>query len=613
MSTSPVAESRRGTRLSISLPIVIHGKDARQKAFREKTHTLIVNQHGAKLLTAQQLVVGAEILVENPGLGSVAKANVVWVSPKRNADGLNEAGVQFLEAQNIWGIEFPPDDWTDQGKTPAVRAAKAAPPARPTPKKSTPAQTPSPALTSEEIATRFLQELHETTDAHARQFSERLDQIVQQIGLQWEMDLRERAGDVRKQELAAIEQQVQASTERLTALQAELEDLKARLAESRISMNAALENVPPPLTAEQIHEKIEADALPVLHQITEGEIAAARERIQAQIQADAGQALPAWKSNLQAERDALVDEARQQIRGALTSALEGLNQKRDAALEEMKRHIQEGTQENTERVVLQLKSKLDETAASHGESLIARLNETARETGERQANLLQTQLDALLVSRLHQAQQHAQSVGESLQNSVENQLRAAADKSSQELQARLQEIADKSVASSSVQVRKQVEESAHAAAEKSLQGWETRLKDMVDKTVSSSSNQMLAQVEEAARGTAERGLQVWQTQLQEIADKAAAASADQIRARVEESARAMADEALQAWQARLQEVADRAAASSADQVQGQINTALSLMGPKLQEMQDRAVNDAVEAFRGKLSQLLGLLPSGTTK
>ena len=85
-------------------------------------------------------------------------------------------------------------------------------------------------MSSEEIATQFLQELHETADAHTRQFRERLDQVVQRIGLELEVDLRERADAAREQEFAAMEQQVLASSERLNALKAEMEELDARLA-----------------------------------------------------------------------------------------------------------------------------------------------------------------------------------------------------------------------------------------------------------------------------------------------------------------------------------------------------------------------------------------------
>ena len=74
----------------------------------------------------------------------------------------------------------------------------------------------------------------------------------------------------------------------------------------------------------------------------------------------------------------------QQIRVAVNSALEALNRNRDEGLKEMKHHIQEEIQANKERVVSQIKSKLDVAAESHGASLIDQLNETVRETGEQQ-------------------------------------------------------------------------------------------------------------------------------------------------------------------------------------------------------------------------------------
>jgi hypothetical protein len=427
------AANRQSTRLSLSLPIVIHGRDAQQKAFRERTLTLVINKHGAKLLTSLQLVIGAEILIENPTLGNVAKANVVWVSAKRDPSGLHEAGVQLAESQNIWGIEFPPDDWTAKGKVQGASAAKESPAPRPAPVESVPAKTPPPTLTREEITTQILQELRETADVQARQFRERLDQLVQRIGLELEIDLRERAGAAKKQEVAAIEQQILAFSEHLSALKAEMEALEARLAQSQESLGAVLDRIPPPLTPEQIHEKIEAEALPLLHLITASGIADAREHIQAQLQADADQALAAWRSNLYSERDSRLEEARQQIVKAVTAALETLHRERDAGLKEMKRHIQEEIQENKERVVLQIKSKLDETAASHGESL----------------------------------------------------------------QARLQDIVNKTVASSSDQIRAQVEESANAAAEKSLQVEQANLQEFADHIAASSSEQVQGQINEA--------------------------------------------------------------------------------------------------------------------
>jgi hypothetical protein len=170
MSDAPAtADGRRSSRLSISLPIVIHGKDVQQKAFRETTQTLIVNRHGAKLVTTHQMAMGAEVLIENPSLGSVAKAKIVWVSGKRNASGLHEVGVQLLDSQNIWGLEFAPDDWTPPEKEQGAPVAKKASASRPAAAEKAPAPTSRSGSTSEEIATQFLQELHETAEAHARQ------------------------------------------------------------------------------------------------------------------------------------------------------------------------------------------------------------------------------------------------------------------------------------------------------------------------------------------------------------------------------------------------------------------------------------------------------------
>ncbi|MGA3323774.1 MAG: hypothetical protein ABSF45_04830 [Terriglobia bacterium] len=691
MDNSPGAETRRSTRLSISIPIVIHGKDAQQKAFKEKTHTLIVNKHGAKLATSHQLAVGTQILIENPTMGSAGEANIVWVSAKRSSQGLHEVGVQLVEAQNIWGLEFPPDDWTNQEKdqgmpaaneaipplpapvenpsaqispralasaakpTPTTRpalvksppvqtpppglasaakpapatrpalvesppaqtsrpgsasAAKPAPATRPAPVEIPPAQTSRPGSASEELATQFLQELHETTDAHARKFRERLDEVVEQVRLQLEMDLRGRAGAAREEEFAAIEQQVLASCERLTALKAEMAELDARLEVTRQGLGATLDSVPPPLTTEQIQEKIEAEALPVLHLITEGGIAAARERFQTEVQADFGKAVAAWRDNLSAERDSIMEEARQQIMAEVNSALEILNRNRDAGLKEMKHYIQEEIQANKERVVSQIKSKLDVAAESHGASLIDQLNETVRETGERQKNLLQTQLDDLLASRLDQAQGHVQSLEANLQERVGDGLRAAGEKITRELQARLQEISDQTVASASDQTRAQIEKSASATAEKSLQAWQARLQEIADQTVASSSDQVRVRVEESANAFAEKSFQDWQTRLQEIADQTIASSSDPIRKQVEESAQVAAENALQEWKARLKDVADLVIDSSSQQMRGHIEEAargtaekgLQAWQTRLQEIADQTLAASSDQIRARVEE-----------
>ena len=92
-----------------------------------------------------------------------------------------------------------------------------------------------------------------------------------------------------------------------------------------------------------------------------------REHFQAQVEADAGQALAAWRTNLYAERDSILEEARRQIVIAMDSALEILNRDRNAGFEEMKQRIQleilankESAASQTQEALSLLRPKLEE-------------------------------------------------------------------------------------------------------------------------------------------------------------------------------------------------------------------------------------------------------------
>ena len=116
-------EGRRSTRLTISIPVVISGVDGDGNDFSEGVRTLVVNKHGGKISTIHRLPLGTEVLIENPALGTEAKAKVVWRDETRTGEELQHVALQLLEAQNIWGISFPPDDWS-------VELREKAPPTR---------------------------------------------------------------------------------------------------------------------------------------------------------------------------------------------------------------------------------------------------------------------------------------------------------------------------------------------------------------------------------------------------------------------------------------------------------------------------------------------------
>lgn len=110
-SGTPVVVGRRSARLSMIVPITIKGTDATGQAFRENTWTIGVNKHGARLATFHPLAVGDQIVVENPVLGRTAKCHVIRVCEKRFPEDPFEIGIELLEAQNVWGVKFPPEDW----------------------------------------------------------------------------------------------------------------------------------------------------------------------------------------------------------------------------------------------------------------------------------------------------------------------------------------------------------------------------------------------------------------------------------------------------------------------------------------------------------------------
>ena len=266
---------------------------------------------------------------------------MLWLSAKRNENGLYEAGVQLAESQNLWGIEFDLDDSVINGKDQGLSMPTDAPTQpRMAAVENPPGKTPPPRATSEQT---HISDCSRTRVRPQRlrpgEFRDRLLRIADQSGAEVERALRERVAAAKREELSSLEQQVLETQERLASMNAELAGLNARIAESQVSLYAALENMGSPLTAEQIQERIETDALSALHLITEGGIVSARERIQAQMQADTRQSLASWRNDLQNTRDSSVEEARLQIMAASTFAVEGFNREREAGLEEIKRRI----------------------------------------------------------------------------------------------------------------------------------------------------------------------------------------------------------------------------------------------------------------------------------
>ena len=110
----PGVVGRRSARLSIIVPITVHGTDSAGQSFKENTWTISVNKHGGRIATFHRLAVDDQVLIENPLLGRSARGRVNRICEKRFAEDPFEVCVELLEAQNVWGVRLPPEDWAKE-------------------------------------------------------------------------------------------------------------------------------------------------------------------------------------------------------------------------------------------------------------------------------------------------------------------------------------------------------------------------------------------------------------------------------------------------------------------------------------------------------------------
>jgi len=260
MSDQRSKQDRRSTRLSISIPVVISGEDAEGKSFSECVRTLIVNKHGGKIATAHRVPIGNEITIENRASGVVAKATVVWLGGNHGQPNLHHVGLQLLEAQNVWGVVFPPEDWSLelQEEEPPAIAEESATTGEPEGTEhnghgedrgavldsidTAAVDARIPSLAGEEIAIRLLQELQESADAYAREFQERMKQLTQRLGLEMEFDLRERLAHSNPVEMNSLEKEIAVLREDLNSSREEIRKLEAKVQQVQASVQVPKES-----------------------------------------------------------------------------------------------------------------------------------------------------------------------------------------------------------------------------------------------------------------------------------------------------------------------------------------------------------------------------------
>jgi hypothetical protein len=98
---------RRTERVLLRIPIEISGQDVKEKGFRERTHTLVINRDGARVALHANVRAGTLVTIKNLQTALIARFRIVGPST-RSLGETPEWGVECLEhGVDFWGISFP--------------------------------------------------------------------------------------------------------------------------------------------------------------------------------------------------------------------------------------------------------------------------------------------------------------------------------------------------------------------------------------------------------------------------------------------------------------------------------------------------------------------------
>lgn len=99
-------ERRRTLRVSLSVPVVVHGTTDLNEKFCVRAVTRSVNQQGALLVMDEPVVVGQTLMLVNENTNRSIETRVAHV--RRERDGKLFVGLEFLNCEaNFWKMTFP--------------------------------------------------------------------------------------------------------------------------------------------------------------------------------------------------------------------------------------------------------------------------------------------------------------------------------------------------------------------------------------------------------------------------------------------------------------------------------------------------------------------------
>jgi c-di-GMP-binding flagellar brake protein YcgR len=99
-------ERRRTLRVSMALPVIVHGQNEMGEKFCTRAMTYSVNQQGALVALEESVVPGQSLLLVNENTSRSAETRVAHI--RRDREGKRFVGVEFVNPDsNFWKMTFP--------------------------------------------------------------------------------------------------------------------------------------------------------------------------------------------------------------------------------------------------------------------------------------------------------------------------------------------------------------------------------------------------------------------------------------------------------------------------------------------------------------------------
>src|SRR6266699_3464171 len=117
VNESTELRKRRSTRIVQAVPLVVTGVDALGRPFVERTSSLIINCHGCRYQSKHYVLKNMWVTMEIPHAETgqpphTVRGRVAWIQRPRTVRQLFQVALELEVSGNVWGIGFPPEDWT---------------------------------------------------------------------------------------------------------------------------------------------------------------------------------------------------------------------------------------------------------------------------------------------------------------------------------------------------------------------------------------------------------------------------------------------------------------------------------------------------------------------